>query len=88
MLVFTALQGIGTGLISTVCYGYAVRTLGGHLAAASGAMSPVLTALAAMPLLAEPITSGLATALTLIVTGVAGFHLTQRVSPRRQRAYA
>jgi hypothetical protein len=38
VLVFTALQGIGTGLISTVCYGYAVRTLGGHLAAASGAM--------------------------------------------------
>lgn len=88
VLLFIALQGIGTGLISTVCYAYAVRTLGGHLAAASGAMSPVLTALAAMPLFAEPITAGLATALTLIVTGVAGFHLTQRVSPRRQRAYA
>jgi drug/metabolite transporter (DMT)-like permease len=88
VLLFTALQGVGTGLLSTVCYAYAVRTLGGHVAAASGAMSPVLTALAAVPLFAEPITAGLAIALILIVTGVTAFHLTQRVSHRRQRAHA
>ncbi|MEU1232160.1 DMT family transporter [Streptomyces sp. NPDC005828] len=78
VLLFTGLQGIGTGLLSTLCYAYAVRALGGNLAATAGAISPVLTALLAIPLFGEPITPGVGVALALIATGVAVFNLAPR----------
>lgn len=81
LLLFTALQGIGTGLLSTLCYAYAVRSLGSSISAATGAMSPVLTALLAVPLFGEVITPALAIALTLIVAGVITFNATAK--PRR-----
>ncbi|MFC8511780.1 DMT family transporter [Streptomyces sp. NPDC057257] len=77
VLLFTGLQGIGTGLLSTLCYAYAVRVLGSNLAATAGAMSPVLTALLAVPLFDEPLTPGVSAALTLIVTGVMVFNTSQ-----------
>ncbi|MFE7711611.1 DMT family transporter [Streptomyces sp. NPDC057486] len=80
VLLFTGLQGIGTGLLSTLCYAYAVRALGSTLAATAGAISPVLTALLAIPLFDEPITSGVSAALALIVTGVTVFN----IAPRRR----
>lgn len=80
---FALLQGVGTGLLSTACYVVAVKNLGGSLAGAAGAMSPVLTALVAVPLLGEPVTAGLALALGLIVAGVVVFHLP--VPARRAR---
>lgn len=80
VLLFTGLQGIGTGLLSTLCYAYAVRALGGNLAATAGAVSPVLTALLAIPLFGERITPGVGAALTLIVTGVTVFN----IAPRRR----
>jgi len=76
---YALVQGVGTGLLSTACYVLAVTNLGSSLASSAGALSPVLTAVAAVPLLGEPITAGLAIALALIVSGVALFHL----SPRR-----
>lgn len=76
ILLFTALQGVGTGLLSTLCYAYAVRALGSNISAATGAMSPVLTAVVAVPLFGEHITPALAVALTLIVIGVIAFNLT------------
>jgi drug/metabolite transporter (DMT)-like permease len=82
VLVFTAVQGVGTGLLSAVCYAHAVRALGGGIAAATGAVSPVVTTSVAVPLFAEPITAGLAAALLLIVAGVAGFNLVPSRSPR------
>jgi drug/metabolite transporter (DMT)-like permease len=78
VLLFTGLQGIGTGLLSTLCYAYAVRALGSNLAATAGAISPVLTALIAIPLFDEHITPGVSAALTLIVTGVTVFNIAPR----------
>jgi drug/metabolite transporter (DMT)-like permease len=75
---YALVQGVGTGLLSTACYVVAVKNLGSSLASSAGALSPVLTAVVAVPLLGEPITAGLAVALALIVTGVALFHLAPR----------
>ncbi|WZH35495.1 MAG: DMT family transporter [Microbacterium enclense] len=77
---YALVQGVGTGLLSTACYVLAVKNLGSSLASTAGALSPVLTAVIAVPLLGEPVTAGLAVALALIVSGVALFHL----APRRQ----
>ncbi|WP_181038580.1 DMT family transporter [Arthrobacter sp. ZGTC131] len=74
ILVFTALQGVGTGLLSTLCYAYAVRALGSNISAATGAVSPVLTAVVAVPLFGELMTPALAMALALIVIGVITFN--------------
>ena len=72
---YALVQGVGTGLLSTACYVVAVKNLGGSLPAAAGALSPVLTAVVAVPLLGEPLSAGLALALALIVAGVAAFAL-------------
>lgn len=74
ILLFTVLHGVGTGLLSTLCYAYAVRALGSNISAATGAVSPVLTALVAVPLFGELMTPALATALALIVVGVITFN--------------
>ena len=74
ILLFTALQGVGTGLLSTLCYAYAVRALGSNISAATGAASPVLTAVVAVPLFGELITPALAVALALIIIGVITFN--------------
>lgn len=68
---YALLQGVGTGLLSTACYVVAVKHLGSSIPAAAGALSPVLTAIVAVPLFGEPLTAGLALALALIASGVA-----------------
>ncbi len=78
--LFAALQGIGTGIVSTLSYAYAVRRLGSGIPAVTGAISPVLTTLLAVPLFHEPITAAVTVALTLIVGGVLAFNLAR--SPR------
>jgi drug/metabolite transporter (DMT)-like permease len=75
---YALVQGVGTGLLSTACYVLAVKHLGSSLASSAGALSPVLTAVVAVPLLNEPLTAGLAIALALIVSGVAVFNLAPR----------
>ncbi|WP_144785716.1 DMT family transporter [Microbacterium sp. BH-3-3-3] len=72
---YALVQGVGTGLLSTACYVVAVKNLGSSLPAAAGALSPVLTAVVAVPLLGESLSLGLGVALALIVTGVAVFAL-------------
>lgn len=72
---YALVQGVGTGLLSTACYIIAVKNLGSSIPAAAGALSPVLTALMAVPLLGEHLTAGLVVALVLIVSGVAAFAL-------------
>lgn len=72
---YALVQGVGTGLLSTACYVVAVKNLGSSLPAAAGALSPVLTAVVAVPLLGETLGLGLGVALALIVTGVAVFAL-------------
>jgi hypothetical protein len=54
LAIFGGLQGVGTGLLSTLCNAIAVRKLGSSVPAAGGALSPVLTAVVAIPVLAEP----------------------------------
>ena len=78
---YALVQGVGTGLLSTACYVVAVKNLGSSLPAAAGALSPVLTAVVAVPLLGETIGIGLAVALALIVTGVALFSLAPASAP-------
>ncbi|WP_395244102.1 DMT family transporter [Agromyces sp. MMS24-K17] len=80
-LLFVLLQGVGTGVVSTVAYVVAVRSLGSGIASAAGALSPVVTALLAVPLLGEPLTAGVVVALAIIVGGVALFN----APPRRAR---
>lgn len=72
---YALVQGVGTGMLSTACYVVAVKNLGSSITAAAGALSPVLTALVAVPLLGEPLTAGLGVALVLIVSGVMAFAL-------------
>lgn len=72
---YALVQGVGTGMLSTACYVVAVKNLGSSITAAAGALSPVLTALVAVPLLGEPLTAGLGVALVLIVSGVVAFAL-------------
>jgi drug/metabolite transporter (DMT)-like permease len=49
----------------------------------SGAISPVLTTLLAVPLFGEPITAGIIVALALIVGGVIAFNLAPSFSASR-----
>lgn len=75
VVALTALQGIGTGLMSTLCYAFSVKALGSSRASVGGAVSPVLTAVVAVPIFGERIGLGLAVALALIVAGVATFNV-------------
>ena len=81
---FAALQGVGTGLLSTTCYAVAVRCLGGAVSSTAGALSPVVTVLLAIPLFGEQLGPGLATALLLIVTGVVLFNTAPTAATRRR----
>lgn len=72
--LFAALQGVGNGILSTLTYAYAVRALGSSIPAVTGAASPVLTTLLAVPFFGESITLGTAVALALIVGGVIAFN--------------
>ena len=74
VLLLAVLQGIGTGLMSTLCYAFSVKALGSGPASVGGAVSPVLTAVVAVPIFGERIGVGLAVALALIVAGVATFN--------------
>jgi drug/metabolite transporter (DMT)-like permease len=74
VLLFGAIQGVGTGLLSTLSYAVAVRHLGSPAAAAAGALSPVLTAVLAALLFAEPATPALFAGMALIIGGVLVFN--------------
>jgi drug/metabolite transporter (DMT)-like permease len=75
-------QGVLSGLVSTILYGWAVRILGGTQAAAYTAITPVAAALAGGWLLGEPL--GIPVITAAFVTG-AGVLLSTGVLSRRQR---
>lgn len=83
-----AVQGIGTGVLSTLCYAYAVRSLGSTLSSVAGAASPVLTAIVAVPLFGELVTTGIGIALILIVVGVLVCNLATGRAPAGRPARA
>lgn len=74
-------QGVLSGLVSTILYGWAVRILGGTQAAAYTAITPVAAALAGAWLLDEPL--GVAIVTAAFVTG-AGVLLSTGILPRRR----
>lgn len=74
-------QGVLSGLVSTILYGWAVRILGGTQAAAYTAITPVAAALAGAWLLDE--TVGLAVITAAFVTG-AGVLLSTGILSRRR----
>lgn len=71
--LYLIVQGLGVGVLAAVCYPIAIKRLGSRTAATLGALSPVLTALAAVPLLGEPL-AGLP-ALALVVASVITFNV-------------
>lgn len=75
ILLFTLLQGVGTGVLSTVAFATAVRELGSGIASASGAVSPVIAAIVAVPILGEELRPQLIAPLALIALGVGLFNL-------------
>ncbi|MET4159490.1 DMT family transporter [Agromyces sp. PvR057] len=84
ILLFTVLQGLGTGILSTIAYAYAVRALGSGIAATAGALSPVVAAGLAVPLLGEPVTVGIVVAMSIVVAGVVLFNAPRRRRPLEQ----
>lgn len=70
MLLHGAIQGLGVGLASTLCYSYAIARLGAQRAATGGALAPVLAALLAMPLFAEFPGPVSVIGMVLIIAGV------------------
>lgn len=51
--LFAGVQGLGTGIVSTLAYAVAVRHLGALRCATTGALAPALVTIAAIPLLGE-----------------------------------
>ncbi|GAA4935687.1 DMT family transporter [Actinoplanes utahensis] len=79
-VLYLLVQGVGVGVLAGLCYPVAIRRLGGRTAATLGALSPVVTALAAIPLLGEPIAPRDAAGLVLVVAGVVAYN---RLPPSR-----
>ena len=75
-------QGVLSGLVSTILYGWAVRSLGGTQAAAYTAITPVAAAFAGGWLLGEPL--GIPVITAAFVTG-AGVLLSTGILSRRRR---
>jgi drug/metabolite transporter (DMT)-like permease len=73
VLLYLVAQGVGVGVLAALCYPIAIRRLGSRTAASLGALSPVVTAVAAVPLLGEPLTA--IPAFALVVAGVIAFNL-------------
>ncbi|MEU3019058.1 DMT family transporter [Nocardiopsis sp. NPDC007018] len=73
--VYVAVQGIGVGVLAALCYATAIRALGGPVAATLGALSPVVTLVAAVPLFGEPVTAVTTATLLLVLAGVVAFNL-------------
>lgn len=76
-------QGLLSGLLATVLYGTAVRSLGGTQAAAYTAVTPVAAAIGGALLLGEPL--GIVTAVATLVTGAGVLLSTGLLSPRAGR---
>ena len=70
LLFHGAVQGVGVGLASTLCYAYAISKLGPERAATAGALTPVLATLMAVPLFGEVPGIVSVAAMLLIVVGV------------------
>jgi len=62
-------QGVGVGIVSSLCYTFAISRLGAEMSAALGAFTPVFAALMAIPLFSEPLSGQTMIAMAFIVIG-------------------
>jgi drug/metabolite transporter (DMT)-like permease len=67
---YIVIQGLGVGLGSTLTYAIAIKRLGATRCATLGALSPVLTALAAIPFLGEGLGVFTIVGVLLVTAGV------------------
>lgn len=74
LLLFALVQGVGVGVVAGLTYAVAIRELGAPRAATLGALSPVLVAVLAAPLLGERVDALVLAGGALVVTGVLVFH--------------
>lgn len=74
LLVFALVQGLGVGVLAGLAYAVAIRELGAPRAATLGALSPVLVAVSAAPLLGERVDALVLVGGVLVVAGVLTFH--------------
>lgn len=78
LLLFALVQGLGVGVLAGLAYAVAIRELGASRAAALGALSPVLVAALAAPLLGERVEALALAGGALVVVGVLAFHTRPR----------
>jgi drug/metabolite transporter (DMT)-like permease len=70
LLLFLAVQGVGSGVCSGLLYAFAIRRLGPRQCSTVGSLSPALTAVLAVPLLGESLTVAVLAGIPLIAFGV------------------
>lgn len=69
-LPFLLIQGLGTGIVSSLAYTAAIGRLGAARCAVMGSLSPALAAVLAVPLLVEPITLLNSMGVVVVTLGV------------------
>jgi drug/metabolite transporter (DMT)-like permease len=67
---FLLVQGLGTGLISSLAYAMAISRLGPARSAVIGSLAPALTSVAAVPLIGEVLTPMIGAGVATITLGV------------------
>jgi len=69
-LPFLLVQGLGIGVVATIGFSYVVNQLGPIRTSTTGALSPGLTALLAVPIFGEPLSVTILLGMSLTITGV------------------
>lgn len=70
VMPFVWVQGLGTGLVSSIAYSTAVARLGAEKSAVVGSLAPALACILAVPLLNEPLSITVSGGVALITLGV------------------
>ncbi|MCA9833351.1 MAG: DMT family transporter [Thermomicrobiales bacterium] len=86
ILGFALMQGIGTGVISSIAYTISIRRLGAITAATVGAMSPALVAIIAVPVFGESLPFVAGVGVALVVGGIVTANLANHRLPRASTA--
>jgi len=69
-LPFIAIQGVGIGVVATICFSYAINQLGAEQASVLGSLSPAITALLAVPVLGESLSLFIGCGIGITIIGV------------------
>lgn len=85
VMLFALMQGIIVGILSTVLYSFATKTIGSLAASGFGALSPVLSAALAIPLLGEFPSPTTLLCLGLVTAGVLIANVVSNLVPSTAR---